>query len=791
MLKLVHYSDDILLEQYIKNSSNDGSKFLLITPDPATADSLRRKFSEIHDHLDVVTIAKFKTDLSKAWLNNEEARKQKTKSELMWILATFFLESGVDLSFAQFSRAFEMLTELRSFSTDSTIISEILASEDQTLARLIIAANNYLEKAHILDEHAIYFEFKYLLRSTETKLEKITNIGFMGFKNLSPIQLDFIEAFGIRHEVSVFVPMPLLEIATNTDWLGWLKNKVEIITLGSKKEEVINAFKIETQKGQNNLKLNSLLKDFKGEICLAGKNISIEYFQEIPTLDFNLKQSIDIFSNEIANLSDDFKKLLGSRGELDRKVLIEHLVQTQKDLLTKKDLKFLRRLKILQESISILSSSELKTINQLMLTIMVEMLKLDVPRLSMIRMLKTQSQISVLTLKNLKESDISKDLITILDSKYGDAMSSEKIMGKEMEIKLIALGPLKSAKLENEFLKQNILSVINRKKSIFLIPKDYLKTNMFWANILRDVNFSDYPIETKVIYPAKQILNEKATVDKKFKLSASSFQNYLDCPKKFYYQNIQKKNLDYLNPLDATPSELGILEHGIIQEYFEKIQNNELVDLNKLIADKLHILYNLKNVDEFNQEKNEIELKQSVNNGIMFLHKLKEILPLEPYTFEQVFKEVAPYFKEARIDCLSVTENLVVLLDFKRSTTSVPTLTEIKNMDKIQLWFYLNVLKSQGLLDGDKKFLAGFICLNDPESSRLFSNVSMPTIQINEKNLKVTELTNLDQYIEFEKNKIEELFVKNDFSAAPRNKKVCHYCFLDPICSKGLNHVQS
>jgi hypothetical protein len=130
-----------------------------------------------------------------------------------------------------------------------------------------------------------------------------------------------------------------------------------------------------------------------------------------------------------------------------------------------------------------------------------------------------------------------------------------------------------------------------------------------------------------------------------------------------------------------------------------------------------------------------------------------------------------------------------VLLDFKRSDSSIPTATQIKNFEKIQLWFYLNVLRDSGLLNEDTKFLIGYICLTELESSKLFSNTKFDPITFGKKSLKVSEIIGMNEYLEFENEKTQNLFSLETFHPSPREKNVCNYCSQEVICSKGINRV--
>src|SRR5690606_22834990 len=122
----------------------------------------------------------------------------------------------------------------------------------------------------------------------------------------------------------------------------------------------------------------------------------------------------------------------------------------------------------------------------------------------------------------------------------------------------------------------------------------------------------------------------------------------------------------------------------------------------------------------------------------------------------------------------------VGILDFKRSSASIPTKTAHEDFAKLQLWNYLrHVSKEQELL------FWGYVCLKDPSESLFYSSwaeLSGVFDQAFESELKVhlrhsDELKQqLDDYGNYESQLWNQLKEETVWPAKPRASDVCTFC---------------
>ncbi|HLT22548.1 MAG TPA: hypothetical protein VKZ84_03860, partial [Bacteriovoracaceae bacterium] len=110
---------------------------------------------------DVLTINKFLSDLIK---EKKLELNLKRKSELYlifgWLRPAYFPE----LTFEQFSNAYTLFSELRSFTLDLLALNTLLEQQDQQVRKAIELFWSILETTGFHDEHSAYAELTQSLR---------------------------------------------------------------------------------------------------------------------------------------------------------------------------------------------------------------------------------------------------------------------------------------------------------------------------------------------------------------------------------------------------------------------------------------------------------------------------------------------------------------------------------------------------------------------------------------------------------------------------------------------------
>src|SRR5690606_30622504 len=103
--------------------------------------------------------------------------------------------------------------------------------------------------------------------------------------------------------------------------------------------------------------------------------------------------------------------------------------------------------------------------------------------------------------------------------------------------------------------------------------------------------------------------------------------------------------------------------------------------------------------------------------GLERLSQLARAYPGIKFEFEV---EIKTQGKTGFIDCLGTLNDVLFLLDFKRSKGSNPSFAAWEeDYPKIQLWFYLAALKSQGILTEQTKLGVGYLFFKDLSDSWL------------------------------------------------------------------------
>lgn len=143
-------------------------------------------------------------------------------------------------------------------------------------------------------------------------------------------------------------------------------------------------------------------------------------------------------------------------------------------------------------------------------------------------------------------------------------------------------------------------------------------------------------------------------------------------------------------------------------------------------------------------------------------------------------KEVKSSEADLRIDCILHLEKGVILIDFKRTSFSIPIKEQIAELRKIQLpfyWYHYNNLKEKEVLG------IGYVCLEDSDKSQIYFN-GKDIEKIKIKKLNDFEDGFLEKYCEFEKEQKEKIEKDTEFNPKPIDKKICMYCEVKNICPR-------
>jgi hypothetical protein len=410
-----------------------------------------------------------------------------------------------------------------------------------------------------------------------------------------------------------------------------------------------------------------------------------------------------------------------------------------------------------------------------------EIALLDLPRNSLIPMREQEEKChQILSLGQLDHINTQKENVFLLLKSFGSPFSHEARYDENLLAVLSTMGPVYRSELGLLGLKQKLNGVFRSSKVTLISEDNWHLEDPNWQTIFSSMseNKKEGMAPRQEFKVKRQEENDLLAFEKN--LSASKLQDYINCPKLFYFKNLHL-DLPFIEVEDdLLAHELGRLEHKVIESYFEN-QLSEHFDEDKLngIVENEFKKYSLKNskrLSSYQREKALSEVREFSQRGILFLIDFIKVNKAQSIQFE-VKKEIQRDFDfKGFIDCEIQLEQGKVLLDFKRGSASVASKVDFLDLRKIQLWVYRHFYQ-------EEVSSVGYVCLSELEKSALFS--SLPV----ESSFEVSQTTGLvwedldEKYLCFEQQTMDKIRSKN-FSPEPLNPFVCDYCQLNSVCDR-------
>ena len=733
---------------------------LIICPSPIVADGLRRLLHESHE---IITISKWVTDYLKS-----QNLKRSNKAELMLRLSSVWRHYFPLEDAHLFLKAFEMFTDLRSFSLDLELLSEFLKELDDVTSRSILIFWTYLQNEKIIDEHLSY----QLISLSELKRPA----WFVGFKHLSGIQIDMLKVISEGSGVNVFFPKDVYNETLSTDWIRWLLPEANI----EDSLEVKNLKVIYFPKNKLNIVLDSVKSVVPlFDIALANQNLSLNSRQEVAMGNLFFKSPEDIFKTcreeLLDSLKDEFLKESLPLDEFSKKI------ETRKAAALENENFILYKVLLLLEECLILYGEFQAVVDLFSLKIFKIILELNSPRVSIATISKTHEN-RLLELNELPYRQSELPLVLVASSHYGSLKSQEGKYSEKMIEALRVIAPIKRSGLDFAYQKIEIIQTLTEEGNVLLMEEGLEVVDLSWREILKNFNLevvnpnANYNLKLKkdhlltLIKPGPYITKN---------VSASRLQVFIDCPRKYYFSYIEKIDHRPVERLKIAPDEMGTIEHEIIEQYFlARSTDSSLVfdpiihkeqcqkALTKFIETHKIVLNNKTKITNY------YELLHYTQNGIEFLIKFclnNKVLKIE---FEHRLSH-NPWGLVGSIDCLiHLEDNSVALFDFKRSGAAIGSKKETLAFDKIQIWIYLIIVRRLYL---KKIHTWGYLNLSELEASQFY----------NENEIEILNENKIDDFQSLLEGVINKLKNEINFSANPRINKVCDFCEVQLLCSKG------
>lgn len=791
-----------MINLLLHRKTNDSFKFIadnwklndliVVTPNPGTADLVRNNFDKLGKSVSSITISKFMKDELNELLPDDVLENYKGKSEILFLLGAVWKNLHNEDDYIAFKRAFNILTEFRSYSVEESVLETVLENYDEELAHGVLWLNRFMENLSIVDEHKSYFLLAEILRAGDLppsyKSEK--NIVFYGFDFLTASQIDLLKALGLRSTIIIPFFKDVYEKSVAVDWVNWFdEHNLKILDIVQDKQIVKDYKILEFAKNYLATELDSF-EDLGtvDSIVLANRGLTREVVQEVPLANFHYKVSIDIFSEKFEQIKNSIYLFVKNKSV--ETINLQAEVKNILDLSIKEnDFRAIKVVLLLLKKLNDWDdlSEKHKIINSYDLEIIFESLFLDLPRTNLTTLDSRSTEKKIMSLMDL-DSIKKQKVIWAMSSDHSGFMGVGGNFSDSVEKYLGAIGPIRRADLDlliaqsrfNEFLEDNDV--------VFMIQKGLLKEKAQLSKIFEGLSL--VPSENKLqMNQTKKVISLDKRKEEISYLSASRLQKYKDCPLKYYVSYIEKIEPRVKLPSQIDVLELGSMEHKIIEEYFKATsgwdESSYELTVNNIFQQKV----GSQNI--VMSEKILVELFSYTKQTIQNLVLIKEKLNLD-YYFEHSFNS-NPYGVgfTGSIDLYAKNENLNLIIDFKRSDRLFNSYTKMEERESIQLWFYFSRLKELGKIDVTKSNLLGYINLSDFSTSRLLTNdkflekhlkdlLGIPYIKCLEDFDELVE-----EYQESEKLLIERLQIDNEFKAKPFNKSVCDFCSIKNVCERG------
>lgn len=789
MLEFIPYEKETEIHRLPFIENKEGT-YTVICPHPTLADRSRSFFS--HD-AQVLTISRFiKDKLALAY--PEEPIELKGKAELLLFLSGVWRKRLGPQKLETFKQAFKLFTELRSFTLELTLIEEILPEFGEEVSQAVRLFWLVSEQLNLVDEHKSYSLLAEAFRTIENPVnDKAILEGhgerfiFWGFRHLSALQVDFIKALSLRHEIYIPLPQVVLSQIQTADWPSWLgaellKNPKEEIL----KEEVYKQVSFAKGRLSETLSAYTLEKNLlknSVDVLLCTQSPELDQYAEIPLKNLHYRSSLELWKGDFEKIFFSLSERQGSYGEKIEELLKESL-KAQHFSRLKILLLFKTVLKEWQELSE--DHAEPSFFDEMIIR---EITLLRLPRNFIFPLMK-EAQGSIFSLRESEGLEGNRPLLICASSKYEDLKSGSEAYNTRVMEFLRAIGPVQRKDFAFTFVKNHLRELLRRPESVLFFEEGLMEHMLSWSDILNGFKaqaiFDGKSLERIKKADPLSLQGREAKLDR---ISATILQSYLDCPRKFYYSYIEKMKERTEFETELRSDELGTLEHEVIEHYLSEEKSFDEEKHTGLVRERLegYLKRHQKKLPLVEKEKAYWEIRNYSQNGIRSLLKLKENWAGLEFRFEEKFSgELKGLPIKGSADCVMTLPEGWALFDFKRSDSSIPSQKEIENLESVQIPFYLTHLPKAE----SPCLFWGHINLSEIEKSQVFASEELVLRRLLLADFlegkKVGQYApDLKVYTFKEDELMNAIQTDRSFVPKPLNKDVCSFCDLANVCPRG------
>lgn len=787
----------------LSNLDIELDELTVICPGPEYADNFRKQLGGRYK-VNVITISKFvKDELYKVSKDLEVISKSKLLVHLSIIFKKYYHEQDDEIYFS----SFKLFTELRSYTLNLEDMMSILEDFDQEVVEVIIKFWQYLEISELIDEQKSYSILSENYLDNKESLNPSSYM-FYGFNHMNSQQIDLLKNLANKDQTQVYIPFPeeVYSASRSSDWVSWLdaddlESNNNQIMMENIPEELSTCQYISFTKGR----IAKALSFYKDNICtpdnnkfdilLGQKNLSIKEINSIPFDDFFFKTPSHFFISIMRDTFEKIKNLYMGKASIETKILVdfldEELEKRFKEVPEKREFRTIKLLLMLRKYFLDLleMSDENKKLSTFDIKVIEQVVELDLPRVFTVPVVNEDDFSHIRGTQNIQAVDLKKNNIFCLTSSYVGLKGGEGQYNEKTSKALSVLGPIQRPEFDFQILKFYLKEIIANPSTVVFLEEGLIDQNQKIKEIFNDFNMRDLECDylpSKEIECHYQVENDKSNqglINNTSIISAGKLQTYIDCPLKYYYSYIDKIQLNITSKEQIRSDQLGILEHKLIEDYMNE---------NKFYDEKKHFDLSIKVLDEFIEQgtimlsefeysKILLEISKYSANGIKFLESLLKEDPSCRLIFEYDLSELDPSVS-GRVDCIAVSDSGVGIIDFKRSSFSIPSIKDLTQMKKIQIWFYLSKLEHKFGLPA----FFGFINLSEISSSRIFcEEYDLSFRQIKTSKIKAGFAQVLNEFNTFHDDILMKLNLDKQFLPNPRTTSVCTFCKVAMICPRG------
>lgn len=795
MINLILFKRQSEFFDYFKDLEGNDA-LLIVTPNPVFSDFARR----LNPSAQTFTIQKFLQNEFDTLLTQEElsqlAEHKLNKSKLLLYLGYLWKTVFPEEDIISFRKAYRFLTDLRSFTLSMDVFENALENEEENLKNAVLVFQKFMLDKNIFDEHKGYYELSERLREGKLAKEYITErkILFWGFDFFSPLQLDMLKSLAIRDEVYLGLFESVYDSAYSVDWTGWLDDKkTNIVRLETPELKLDKVNVITFPKNGLARSIKSLLKSepaLKHNYFLATRDFDYQKIQEIPENELLFRTQINLLETGLKKLKEESLLYLET-AENNYLHFIEK--NYQKAVLDQNFIE-LKTLSLLKASFtSLVELTQNENLNRFEVELLFDIIELDAPRNNLSPEMRNELQGEILPIKMLLKLKPQELNLICATKNYGSLMGKESF-SDSLEKKLSSIGPIRRPSFIFNILNAQILESLDYENSYLFIENNLEKEDLAWSEIFATIknkinkNFKEEkPIKKIATFPMLE-MPQKLT-----KISATKLQTFLDCPRKYYLQYISKDRPDYRLDDEIGFNILGTIEHEVIHQYINTFNLYNLDSHLGLVEQitKKELNKNKIELELRDYKKTLVEVRDYTQDVIEALLLLKDKTGINLEIEKEISSQEEDILRTGSIDLFGKSSGIVFLFDFKRSDSSIPNLSEIKNLKKTQILFYRRALKNLNLLDETDKVAWGYINLSDLKESLIIANDEdllneLSALNLFKKiNLESKVLEGIDvSYQELEAQTIYDLERELCFLPNPSVPSVCDYCEINTICPK-------